>query len=80
MSRARKPTPETWLADSLAAMGEYVGSAEIQQLLGVSRQRVQQLAQYPDFPEPIARLKAGAVWRTADVVKWAESRGREIHE
>lgn len=59
-------------------MAELVGAAEIQLLLGVGRQRAYQLAQYPDFPEPVARLKAGAIWRREDVIEWARARGREI--
>lgn len=58
-----------------------MGAAEIAEMFGgISRQRVYQLTSRPDFPAPMVRLKAGAVWRTADVVKWAEARGREIHD
>lgn len=49
-------------------------------MFGVGRQRVYQLTARPDFPQPVARLKAGAVWRKVDVVEWAEARGREIQE
>lgn len=34
-------------------------------ILGVSRQRAHQLAQQDGFPEPVARLKVGRIWRTA---------------
>lgn len=54
-----------------------VGTAEIAEMLRVSRQRVYQLSQLPDWPEPIARLAMGAVWRTTDIEAWARSRGRE---
>ena len=58
-----------------------MGAAEIGEMFGgISRQRVYQLTSRRDFPAPMVRLKAGAVWRTADVVKWAESKGREIHD
>ena len=80
MSRVPNPPVDTWLTTTLADVGEFVGTAEIGDLFGVSRQRVYQLTSSPDFPEPVARLKAGAIWRTADVVRWAEERGREIHE
>jgi predicted DNA-binding transcriptional regulator AlpA len=59
---------------------DYVGSAEIAEMFGVSRQRAYQLTSRKDFPEPMVRLKAGAVWRTADVIAWAEARGRTIHD
>jgi len=61
-------------------VGELVGSAEIAAMFGVSRQRVYQLTSRPDFPEPVVRLKAGAIWRTADVAAWAEARGRAIEQ
>lgn len=61
---------------------DMVGTAEIAELLGVTVGRVWQLRQNPDsrFPPPAHRLRGGFVWRTADIVKWAEERGREIHE
>lgn len=58
----------------------YVGAQEIAQMLGVSRQRVQQLVNRPDFPAPVERLAMGAFWRRRDVVRWAERTGRTIHK
>jgi predicted DNA-binding transcriptional regulator AlpA len=57
-------------------MHHVVGAAEIAAMLGVSRQRVQQLVSRPDFPEPDAVLAMGKVWRTADVEDWARAHGR----
>jgi predicted DNA-binding transcriptional regulator AlpA len=57
-------------------MHHLVGAAEIAAMLGVSRQRVQQLTSRPDFPEPAAVLAMGKVWRTEDVQAWAKARGR----
>ncbi|MDQ3641791.1 MAG: helix-turn-helix domain-containing protein [Actinomycetota bacterium] len=53
-------------------MGEgLVGIAEIAEMLGVSRQRVGQLASsYDDFPAPVAELAAGRIWNRADVERW----------
>lgn len=45
-------------------------------MLGVSRQRVQQLTSKPDFPQPVAELKAGKVWLRSAVVRWASGDGR----
>lgn len=53
-----------------------VGTHEIAELLGVSRQRVQQLAARPDFPTPVAVLHMGKVWRRSEVEKWATATGR----
>lgn len=49
---------------------ELVGTAEVAELLGLTRQRVQQLARDPGFPAPIAKLSAGWIWRRADVEQW----------
>lgn len=73
--------PDRWPARAqTVSNGPCVGSYEIGELLGVSRQRVHQLAQKPDFPAPAAVLALGAVWRTSDVRAWAEARGRAIHD
>ena len=62
---------------------ELVGVSEVAEVLGVSRQRVNELdrlAQRPTtrnpFPEPIARLRAGPVWDKRDVDAWQERRSR----
>lgn len=49
-------------------------------MLSVSRQRVSQLTSRPDFPAPTARLAMGKVWVTAEVIEWAEAKGRTIHD
>ena len=53
-----------------------MGTTEIAKLLGVSRQRVGQLAQSESFPEPVARLAAGPIWESADIERWAREAGR----
>lgn len=57
---------------------QMMGAAEISALLGVSRQRVQQLVNRPDFPAPAAALAMGKVWNRADVLRWARSHGRTV--
>jgi predicted DNA-binding transcriptional regulator AlpA len=47
-----------------------VGAHEIRDLLGVSRQRVYQLAARPDFPRPVAVLRQGKIWTVRDVQDW----------
>lgn len=57
---------------------ELVGVGEIADLLGVSKQRVDQLRRDKRrrvlFPEPIAELRAGPVWAKRDVVAWDNER------
>jgi prophage regulatory protein len=48
-----------------------MGAAEIRQRLGgISRQRVYQLTQRADWPEPYDGLVQGKVWRREDVEAW----------
>lgn len=54
----------------LLLMEKLVGAAEIGEMLGVSRQRVQQLVSRPDWPEPAVVLAMGKVWRAEDVQAW----------
>ena len=54
---------------------ELYGAAEIQERLGISRQRTYILISRRDFPAPAATLKMGNVWLKADVEAWiAEKR------
>ena len=52
------------------------GVAEVAKMLGVSRQRVSQLAKTSGFPGPLADLAAGPVWDARDVEEWAKRTGR----
>lgn len=52
---------------------QLVGVAEIAAMLGVSRQRVNQLVHSTDFPEPEAELSAGRIWARDAVEAWATS-------
>lgn len=53
----------------------HVGVQELLPLLGVSRARIYQLINNdPTFPAPVADLKAGKVWHTADIEAWAAHR------
>ncbi len=56
---------------------DLVGIAEIGAMLGVSRQRASQIQVRYDFPTPLARLKAGPVWRRHDIAVWAETWDRK---
>lgn len=61
-------------------MKTLAGISEIAEMLGVSKQRVTQLAASEGFPRPLERLAAGPVWRRSAVEKWAEKTGREVKE
>jgi prophage regulatory protein len=49
---------------------QLMGAAEIQERLGVSRQRTYIIINRRDFPAPIATLKMGQVWLKSDVEAW----------
>lgn len=52
-----------------------MGAAEIAERLRVTTPRVHQIvAADPTFPEPTAVLRAGKVWRTADIERWIRKR------
>lgn len=54
-----------------------VGVAEVADMLGVSRRRVNQLTVEDDtFPSPEAVLSAGKVWTRAAILEWAKATGR----
>jgi hypothetical protein len=49
------------------------GLSEVAELLGVTKRTATRYTQRPDFPEPVARLRAGPVWLEDDVLGWARS-------
>ncbi|WP_436536079.1 helix-turn-helix transcriptional regulator [Actinoplanes sp. HUAS TT8] len=51
-----------------------MGSREIAERLGLCRQRIQQLADRPDFPAPYQELRMGRVWWRSDVETWIRGR------
>lgn len=51
-----------------------MGAREIEERLGVSRQRVQQLIGGTDFPEPYDELAMGKVWAKRDIEGWIARR------
>jgi prophage regulatory protein len=55
----------------LDAMHHLVGLTEIAEILGVSKQRVTQLARdYEDFPTPEVELAGGRIWRRSAIESW----------
>jgi predicted DNA-binding transcriptional regulator AlpA len=58
---------------------ELLGVTEVAKVLGISRQRVDQLSNSdPDFPEPVAELGRGRVWARASIEAWAKATGRDV--
>ena len=56
---------------------DLVGAAEVATMLNISPQRVHQLhAAVRGFPEPVAVLAAGRIWRRRDIEAWARETGR----
>jgi predicted DNA-binding transcriptional regulator AlpA len=53
---------------------DLVGVAEVAEMLGTSRTQAGRWTRRPDFPEPIARLRATPVWLADDVKEWAKQR------
>ncbi len=65
------------MSSSLISMQHLMSATEIGELLGVSRQRVDQIAKAdPTFPEPVAVLSGVRVWETEAVTEWARGKGR----
>jgi len=51
---------------------DLVGVSEVAELLGVSRQRVSELAKVDYFPKPLAHLKSGPVWDRVSLTHFLE--------
>ncbi|WP_436533233.1 helix-turn-helix transcriptional regulator [Actinoplanes sp. HUAS TT8] len=47
-----------------------MGAAEISRRLGLSRQRIQQLAERDDFPKPYQLLAMGRIWLEPEIETW----------
>jgi predicted DNA-binding transcriptional regulator AlpA len=57
-----------------------VAMAELIEMLGLSKSWVVRLVKEPDFPEPMARLRAGQIWSYDDIEEWAKRTGRTVHQ
>jgi predicted DNA-binding transcriptional regulator AlpA len=52
-------------------MHHLMGITEVASHLGVTTQRVDQLAHREDFPRPVAELAAGRIWERRTIEQWA---------
>lgn len=65
----------------LLTMGRHLmGAREIEDRLGVSRQRVHQLTARPDWPAAYDELAMGKVWRIEDVEAWIRDHRPALHD
>lgn len=55
-----------------------VGAAEIAERLGVRRPQVVHdwRRRYPEFPQPVARLRQALIWNWPEIERWARASGR----
>ena len=53
---------------------------EIARRLGISAERVRQLALKPDFPRPVGQVGHAVAWHQTDIVEWARRKGRTLVE
>nr|MDT0660563.1 AlpA family phage regulatory protein [Micromonospora sp. DSM 115978] len=63
-------------------MGELrlVASQEVQEMLGVSRTRAYQITNSKSFPDPVAVLSVGRIWRTEDVEGWIRKHRPDLQD
>jgi prophage regulatory protein len=54
------------------ASNQLMGVTEVATKLGISRQRVTQLADSPGFPQPVAVLASGRIWEAGDLDLWLQ--------
>ena len=57
---------------------DLVGAAEIAARLGIAYVETihDWRRRYPDFPQPVAKLRQALIWSWPDVEKWAKATGR----
>jgi predicted DNA-binding transcriptional regulator AlpA len=59
---------------STTQLEDLITGAEVGRRLGISTERVRQLAGRPDFPPPAGRVGKAVVWKTSDVDEYAAGR------
>lgn len=58
---------------------DLVGTSEVAEMLSVSKQTLTNWRlRNPEFPQPIAELKAGPVWNREEVIAWAKKAGIQV--
>ena len=59
---------------------DFVCLADVAFLWEVSRQRVSQLTKRDDFPEPVTRTRAGAIWLRRDIESYGTHRAKRARK
>lgn len=59
---------------TLAEHGGVLGRSDLRDRWNVTRARIGQLVNTPDFPEPIGHVNGEPVWLASDVDPWRASR------
>jgi chromosome partitioning protein len=58
---------------------DLVGAAEVAEMLGVTKQTLTNWrTRNASFPDPVAELKSGPVWKSAEIVEWAKGAGVQV--
>jgi hypothetical protein len=68
------PPPPT--LQVVADQTDVVGASEIADMLGVTPERVSDLALRSAFPRPVGRRQRARIWRRTEVEAWARATGR----
>lgn len=71
----------TCQAATFFSVGELMRLAtrgDLAEMLAISRQRTRTLTEREDFPDPVAILRTGPVWRLEDLQVWAVKVGRTL--
>lgn len=63
----------------MSELDDLVTGAEVGRRLGISRERVRQLAERDDFPASLGLLGRARVWRWADIERWQAERHEPQH-
>ena len=62
----------------MSELDDLVTSADAGRRLGISRQRIGQLAQREDFPRPLGRVGHAVVYRWSEIEAWAKARDAKV--
>ena len=55
---------------------DLVAAGDIAEMIGISLQRIDQLARAGKMPEPVAIVSSGRVWLRSEIEQWARETGR----
>jgi predicted DNA-binding transcriptional regulator AlpA len=62
---------------SVCRVEDILGTTEVVELLGVSRQRIHELRTAGRFPEPMVELAAGPIWLRSGIEAYLETWSRK---